>query len=392
MPTGPRRSTSTSPTILTATTSTAATCSSSMWDAAGLSRNGEDLERALATLAQWRAPDATDAKSAEDANLLVVARAVVASALARRESRGGHYRTDFPEQRSRSGPALVDRAAACLSAGRSSASSTWRSTRMPRSATSPRRRSYPSGRGARRPGRTRAGRLRRRRGLRGCDDRRSTRRSRSRSRPPTASGSSRRRARPRRRARACGPAGRAGRTQPRAAHDRHRDAHRTYVAAVAGTRARVVDTRKTTPGLRALERHAVRCGGGHNHRYSLSDAVMAKDNHLAVLAATSPRRCAQAEADLPHTTHIEVEVDRLDQLDAVLAAGRRHDHARQLQPRRPARGRRARSPVGRSSRPAAASPSTRSRRSPDGGRRHLGRRTDPQRARARPRARHHASS
>ena len=68
-----------------------------MWDAAGLSRNGEDLERALATLAQWQAPTATDAKSAEDANLLVVARAVVASALARRESRGGHYRTDFPE-------------------------------------------------------------------------------------------------------------------------------------------------------------------------------------------------------------------------------------------------------------------------------------------------------
>lgn len=68
-----------------------------MWDAAGLSRNGEDLERALARLAEWRAPAATDAKSAEDANLLVVARAVVASALARRESRGGHFRTDFPE-------------------------------------------------------------------------------------------------------------------------------------------------------------------------------------------------------------------------------------------------------------------------------------------------------
>ncbi|KAA1397952.1 L-aspartate oxidase [Aeromicrobium ginsengisoli] len=68
-----------------------------MWDAAGLSRNGEDLERALATLSEWRAPVATDAKSAEDANLLVVARAVVASAMARRESRGGHYRTDFPE-------------------------------------------------------------------------------------------------------------------------------------------------------------------------------------------------------------------------------------------------------------------------------------------------------
>jgi nicotinate-nucleotide pyrophosphorylase (carboxylating) len=95
---------------------------------------------------------------------------------------------------------------------------------------------------------------------------------------------------------------------------------RTYVEAVAGTGARVVDTRKTTPGLRALERHAVRCGGGHNHRYSLSDAVMAKDNHLAVIPdLTAALR--QAKADLPHTTHIEVEVDRLEQLDAVLASG-----------------------------------------------------------------------
>lgn len=91
----------------------------------------------------------------------------------------------------------------------------------------------------------------------------------------------------------------------------------TYVAAVAGTKARVVDTRKTTPGLRALERHAVRSGGGHNHRYSLSDAVMAKDNHLAVIGDIIAA-LRQARDDLPHTTHIEVEVDRLDQLDAVL--------------------------------------------------------------------------
>jgi L-aspartate oxidase len=67
-----------------------------MWDAAGLARDGEELERALARLAGWRAPAVNDAKSAEDANLLVVARAIVASALARRESRGGHYRVDFP--------------------------------------------------------------------------------------------------------------------------------------------------------------------------------------------------------------------------------------------------------------------------------------------------------
>jgi L-aspartate oxidase len=68
-----------------------------MWDVAGLSRNGADLAEAVAELATWRAPKVTDAKSAEDANLLVVARAVVASALARSESRGGHYRTDFPD-------------------------------------------------------------------------------------------------------------------------------------------------------------------------------------------------------------------------------------------------------------------------------------------------------
>ncbi|OUZ11302.1 nicotinate-nucleotide diphosphorylase (carboxylating) [Aeromicrobium sp. PE09-221] len=93
-----------------------------------------------------------------------------------------------------------------------------------------------------------------------------------------------------------------------------------YVAAVEGTHARVVDTRKTTPGLRALERHAVRCGGGHNHRYSLSDAVMAKDNHLALVGDIAAA-IRQARARLPHTTHIEVEVDRLEQIEPVLAGG-----------------------------------------------------------------------
>jgi len=68
-----------------------------MWDAAGLSRNAADLTEAVRELATWRAPDVTDAKSAEDANLLLVARAVVASALARQESRGGHFRADFPD-------------------------------------------------------------------------------------------------------------------------------------------------------------------------------------------------------------------------------------------------------------------------------------------------------
>lgn len=97
-----------------------------------------------------------------------------------------------------------------------------------------------------------------------------------------------------------------------------------YVAAVDGTQARIVDTRKTTPGLRAFERHAVVSGGGRNHRYSLSDAVMAKDNHLAVIArsgvdlATALR---DAFSRLPHTAHVVVEVDRLDQIPAVLDGG-----------------------------------------------------------------------
>ena len=98
-----------------------------------------------------------------------------------------------------------------------------------------------------------------------------------------------------------------------------------YVAEIAHTTARIVDTRKTTPGLRAFERHAVRSGGGHNHRFSLSDAVMAKDNHLAVLTAQSGLSVTDAllavRAQLSHTTHLEVEVDRIDQIGPVLAAG-----------------------------------------------------------------------
>jgi nicotinate-nucleotide pyrophosphorylase (carboxylating) len=98
-----------------------------------------------------------------------------------------------------------------------------------------------------------------------------------------------------------------------------------YVAETRGTKARIVDTRKTTPGLRLLERYAVRCGGGHNHRFSLSDALLAKDNHLAALRNSRDKDLTTglraAFAHLPHTTHKEVEVDRLDQIEPVLAAG-----------------------------------------------------------------------
>jgi nicotinate-nucleotide pyrophosphorylase (carboxylating) len=97
-----------------------------------------------------------------------------------------------------------------------------------------------------------------------------------------------------------------------------------YVEAVEGTGARIVDTRKTTPGLRSLERQAVRDGGGRNHRRSLSDAVMAKDNHLAVLTAGGADLATALRAArerMPHTAHLEVEVDRLDQIAPVLAGG-----------------------------------------------------------------------
>ncbi|MBP1325703.1 nicotinate-nucleotide pyrophosphorylase (carboxylating) [Leucobacter exalbidus] len=98
-----------------------------------------------------------------------------------------------------------------------------------------------------------------------------------------------------------------------------------FVQEVAHTRARIADTRKTTPGLRALEKHAVSVGGGSNHRFGLSDAIMVKDNHLAALGATDAESTTRALQGLReragHTTSIIVEVDRLDQVPAVLQAG-----------------------------------------------------------------------
>ena len=97
-------------------------------------------------------------------------------------------------------------------------------------------------------------------------------------------------------------------------------ATRAVVDAVAGTAARIADTRKTTPGLRALEKHAVRCGGGHNHRFGLFDAVMLKDNHLVAAGGIAPA-VAAVRARVGHTVHVEVEVDRLEQVEEALAAG-----------------------------------------------------------------------
>lgn len=93
-----------------------------------------------------------------------------------------------------------------------------------------------------------------------------------------------------------------------------------YVSAVADTSARICDTRKTTPLLRALEKYAVRCGGGVNHRFGLDDAVLIKDNHVAVAGGVVPALRA-AKARVGHLVKIEIEVDTLDQLREVLEEG-----------------------------------------------------------------------
>ncbi|MCI5148291.1 MAG: carboxylating nicotinate-nucleotide diphosphorylase [Candidatus Electrothrix sp. MAN1_4] len=95
---------------------------------------------------------------------------------------------------------------------------------------------------------------------------------------------------------------------------------RQYVDAVQGLKVSIVDTRKTTPGLRMLEKYAVRVGGGRNHRYSLSDGVLIKDNHIA--ACGSIRRAVEkARAAVPHTLAIEVETDTLEQVQECLDCG-----------------------------------------------------------------------
>jgi nicotinate-nucleotide pyrophosphorylase (carboxylating) len=92
---------------------------------------------------------------------------------------------------------------------------------------------------------------------------------------------------------------------------------RAYVRAVEGTGARIVCTRKTTPGLRALEKYAVRCGGATNHRYGLDDAILIKDNHVAACGGVAPV-LERAKAIAGHLMKIEIEVDTLDQLDEAL--------------------------------------------------------------------------
>ncbi len=137
---------------------------------------------------------------------------------------------------------------------------------------------------------------------------------------------------------------------------------RAYVDAVSGTHARIYDTRKTTPGWRRLEKYAVRCGGGHNHRLGLYDAILIKDNHLAFDAshtgtaapstAEAVRRAREfvrsmADSGSPGDMIVEVEVDTIEQLDQVLPAGpdivlldnMTHDELRRAVARRDAQAR-----------------------------------------------------
>ncbi|BCJ90889.1 nicotinate-nucleotide pyrophosphorylase [carboxylating] [Terrihabitans soli] len=93
-----------------------------------------------------------------------------------------------------------------------------------------------------------------------------------------------------------------------------------FAEKIAHTKAKIADTRKTTPGLRVFEKYAVRCGGGVNHRFGLDDAVLIKDNHIAVAGGIGPAlRAAKAAAG--HLVKVEIEVDTLAQLDEVLAEG-----------------------------------------------------------------------
>ena len=93
-----------------------------------------------------------------------------------------------------------------------------------------------------------------------------------------------------------------------------------YAEKLEGTGTRIVDTRKTTPGLRELEKYAVRMGGGYNHRFNLSDGVMLKDNHIEA-AGSITNAVAQVRASLSHMTKIEVEVENLEQFEEALTAG-----------------------------------------------------------------------
>ena len=95
---------------------------------------------------------------------------------------------------------------------------------------------------------------------------------------------------------------------------------RRYVDEVKGTKAKILDTRKTAPGLRYLDKYAVRIGGGHNHRFGLYDGVLIKDNHIAAAGGIS-QALARVRGRLPHTLKVEIEVKNLQELEEAISSG-----------------------------------------------------------------------
>ena len=137
----------------------------------------------------------------------------------------------------------------------------------------------------------------------------------------------------------------------------------SFAGRVAHTEARICDTRKTMPGLRAIEKYAVRCGGGSNHRYGLDDAILIKDNHVAVAGGVA-KAVHAARAYAGHLVRIEVEVDTLDQLREALEAGADVILLDNMPPQVLAQAVKSMR-AGRSSKPPAGLPSTPWRRSPN---------------------------
>ena len=135
---------------------------------------------------------------------------------------------------------------------------------------------------------------------------------------------------------------------------------RRYVDAVEGTGATILDTRKTTPGLRALEKYAVRCGGGANHRAGLDDAILVKENHIRIAGGIAPAVGARSRNGLP----IEVEAETLAEVAEALEAGADRILLDNMSPAEVAERRRARRRPRRRSRPRAASRSRTSARTP----------------------------
>jgi nicotinate-nucleotide pyrophosphorylase (carboxylating) len=95
---------------------------------------------------------------------------------------------------------------------------------------------------------------------------------------------------------------------------------RAFVDRIEGSGARIIDTRKTTPGLRALDKYAVRCGGGHNHRMGLYDGAMIKDNHIAALGSIT-KAVSAIRSYASHMTKIEVECESMEQVEEAVRAG-----------------------------------------------------------------------